>query len=108
MTARIPNVLHIRLVAPFPTRLRYFIDHYKLTSHEAEKMLRDRDESRRGYVQTYFNADLENPTRYDLKINTGRLGYLNSADLIYHLVMERQKAIRFVELSIDTFAKPTS
>jgi hypothetical protein len=42
ITARLPNVLHIRLVAPFSTRLRYFIDYYKLTSYEAEKVLRDR------------------------------------------------------------------
>jgi cytidylate kinase len=94
ITARLPNVLHIRLVAPFSTRLRYFIDHYKLTSHEAEKVLHDRDESRRHYLRTYFHANIEDPTQYDLTINTGRLGYPESADLIYHLVIQRQKVLR--------------
>ncbi|HYY28877.1 MAG TPA: cytidylate kinase-like family protein [Chthoniobacterales bacterium] len=108
ITARLPNVVHIRLVAPLSTRLRYFIDRYKLTSHEAEKMLRDRDESRRRYLRTYFNADVEDPTRHDLIINTGRLGYTDSADLIYHLVMQRQKAIRSGELPTDTLGKPSA
>jgi cytidylate kinase len=93
ITARLPNVLHIRLVAPISTRLRYFIDHDKLTSYEAERVLHDRDESRRHYLRTYFRANIEDPTQYDLTINTGRLGYPNSADLIYHLVMQRQKLL---------------
>jgi cytidylate kinase len=108
ITALLPNVVHVRLVAPFSRRLRYFIDHYKLTSYEAEKMLRERDESRRHYLRTYFDADIEDPTRYDLTINTGRLGYSDSADLIYHLVMQRQKEIRSGELPTEVLGKPSA
>jgi len=93
ITARLPNVFHVRLVASFKTRVRYAADLHHLSDAEAAKMLKEQDDSRRRYVRTYFNADIENPADYDITINTGRFGFVRSADLIAHLATQDQEAL---------------
>ena len=94
ITARFPNVLHVRLVAPFATRVRYTADRHHLTDAEAAKKLHEQDHSRRRYLRAYFNSDIDDPTRYDIIINTGRLGFTRSVDVIAHTAMQRQHALR--------------
>jgi cytidylate kinase len=93
ITARFPSVLHVRLVAPFKARLRYIGEHNHISTSEAEKILREQDDSRRRYLRTYFHADIDDPVLYDLTINTGRLGFTRCADLIHHLAREHEEML---------------
>ena len=93
VTARLPTVLHVRLVAPLNARLHYISEHYHISASEAEKMLHEQDDSRRRYLRTYFNADIDNPVLYDLTLNTGRLSFTRCADLIYHLAREHEEML---------------
>ena len=47
------------------------------------------DERRRRYVRTYFATDIDDPTNYDLIINTGRSGFEQAARIIVNLVIEK-------------------
>jgi hypothetical protein len=40
------------------------------------------EKGRRKYVRTHFHSDLEDPKNYDLVLNTGRISYLEAAEII--------------------------
>jgi cytidylate kinase len=89
ITAELPHVLHIRLVAPLPDRVRNFADYHKIPQDKAERLVRETDERRRGYVRTYFGTDTEDPTNYDLTINTARCGFGQAARMIVNVLIEK-------------------
>jgi cytidylate kinase len=89
ITAQLPHVLHVRLVAPLPDRVRNFADYHQLPQDKAERLVRETDERRRRYVRTYFEADTEDPTNYDLTINTSRSGFGLAARLIVNVLIEK-------------------
>src|SRR6201988_327530 len=86
--AQFPHVIHFRLVAPLPDRVRNFADYHKLPQEKASRLVRETDERRRRYVRTYFDTDTDDPTSYDLIINTGRSGWEQAARRIGNRVME--------------------
>ena len=89
ITAQLPHVAHIRLVAPLPDRVQNFADYHQLPQEKATRLVRETDERRRRYVRTYFETDTEDPTNYDLTINTGRSGFEQAARMIVDLVIEK-------------------
>lgn len=94
ITAHFPNVLHVRLVSPLSARVRYTADRSNLSDAEAANILREQDDSRRRYLRVYFNADIDDPSRYDITINTGRLGFARSVDMIAHLAKQHEETLR--------------
>jgi hypothetical protein len=46
-------------------------------------------------VRRYFNAEVEDPTLYDVTLNTGRLGFARAAEVIARLALQYRQA--FVE-----------
>jgi cytidylate kinase len=93
ITARLPNVLHVRLVAPFATRIRHSAEFYHLSETEAAKFVREQDQARRRYVRRYFNAEIDDPTLYDVTLNTGRLGFARAAEAIAQLAWQHRNAL---------------
>ena len=93
ITARLPNVLHVRLVAPFATRIRHSAEFYHLSETEAAKFVREQDQARRRYVRRYFNAEIDDPTLYDVTLNTGRLGFARAAEAIAQLAWQHRDAL---------------
>jgi cytidylate kinase len=89
ITTQLPHVVHVRLVAPLPDRVRNFADYHKLPQEKASRLVRETDERRRRYVRTYFDADTDDPTNYDLIINTGRSGFEQAARIVVNLVIEK-------------------
>jgi cytidylate kinase len=93
ITARLPNVFHVRLVAPLATRIRHTAKYYHLNESEAAKMVREQDHARRRYVRRYFNAEIDDPCLYDVTLNTGRLGFTRSAEIIAQLALQHRHAL---------------
>jgi cytidylate kinase len=89
ITAQFPHVIHVRLIAPLPDRVRNFADYHQLPQEKAARLVRETDERRRRYVRTYFDTDSEDPTNYDLTINTGRSGFEQAARMIVSLLIEK-------------------
>jgi cytidylate kinase len=87
ITKRLPYVFHVRLVAPLEKRVQHAVEYYNLTAADAAKKVREEDHARRRYLRRYFDADIDDPLLYDLVINTGRLGFARTAELIAQATM---------------------
>ena len=88
-----PNVLHVRLVAPFNLRVQNYAESYNITAKEAAHVVRESDEARHRYLQTYFGVNVADPWLYDLVINAGRTGNELAAKIIASTVVERARPI---------------
>ena len=82
VTAKLPHVLHVRLVAPLDDRIERICRDDHKTPVEARKFCLEEEAARARFLKTYFNADINDPALYHLVINTSRVGYDATARLI--------------------------
>jgi cytidylate kinase len=82
VTAKLPNVLHVRLVAPLEDRIERLCRDEQKTPAEARRFCLEEEQARTRYVKTYFNADINNALLYHLVINTSRVGCEQAARII--------------------------
>jgi cytidylate kinase len=90
ITAELPQVLHIRLVAPLEKRVEYAhkeYNQYNMTRDQARKFCLSEDRGRERYLKKYFNADINDPLLYHIIINTSLVGYDDAAKLIGDAVL---------------------
>lgn len=87
ITSRLPNMLHVRLVAPLEERIEYSRKTYGMTKIEARKFCLTKDSCRERYLKKYFHADINDPLLYHMVINTGLVGCADSAKLIGDTVL---------------------
>jgi cytidylate kinase len=106
ITARLPNVFHVRLVAPLATRIRHTAEYYHLSEAEAVKFVREHDQARRRYVRRYFNAEIDDPTLYHVTLNTGRSDFAGAAEGIAQLALRHHHA--FAERGHSIVTIPSS
>lgn len=81
VTAKLPHVLHIRLVAPLEDRIERIARDDHKTLAEARRFCLEEEQNRTRYVKTYYNADINDPMGYHMVINTSRVGTDNAAKL---------------------------
>jgi Cytidylate kinase-like family len=82
IAARLPRVFHVRLVAPLEQRIAHCQEAYGMTGPAARVFCQQEDLGRERYVRKYFNADVTDPLRYHMIINTGLVGYDDAARII--------------------------
>jgi cytidylate kinase len=82
VTAKLPHVLHIRLIAPLDDRIERICRDDHKTPSEARRFCLEEEQARARYVHTYFHADINDALLYHLVINTSRVGYENAAKII--------------------------
>lgn len=82
ITARLPRVLQVRLVAPLEQRVTHALEAYGMSETEARAFCVREDLARERYVKKYFNADIADPLHYHLIINTGQISYDDAAKMI--------------------------
>jgi cytidylate kinase len=82
VTARLRDVLHVRLVAPLEKRIEHAHKYYNMTRADAHKFCLTEDRGRARYLQKYFGADINDPLLYHMVINTGEMNYNAAARLI--------------------------
>ncbi|HTY88229.1 MAG TPA: cytidylate kinase-like family protein [Candidatus Acidoferrum sp.] len=87
LMAKMPQVLHVRLVASLAMRVEHVRQAHKLTESEAHKFCVTEDRARERYFRKYLDADINDPLLYHLIINTGWLGYEGAAKLIGDTVL---------------------
>jgi cytidylate kinase len=73
ITAKMPRVLHVRLVAPLELRIARISESRGITADQARAFCLEEDEGRKRYVRKYFKADINDPAHYHLVINTGNI-----------------------------------
>lgn len=82
ITARLPKVFHVRLVASLPRRVARVQELNQLTPKEAEKLVTSTDRGRGRYVSTHFHQRVDDDLLYHLVINTDLVPYPDAAQLI--------------------------
>jgi cytidylate kinase len=76
------NVLHIFIVAPREVRVKRAMERLKLDQKAAERTVDQIDAGRRHYVKTYYGRAWDDPTNYDLILNSASLSYPEIAKLV--------------------------
>jgi hypothetical protein len=89
ITSKVPNVFHVRLVAPLPNRIDRVRMTENLSEKAAAKYITKNDRGRNRYLKAYFHGRQDDDLLYDMVINTGRIPYIEAAQLIAKQAHER-------------------
>ena len=92
VTATLGHGVHVRLVGPAEHRASHMSHLQQLDVAAARAFNVKRDLARERYVRTNFNAAINDPTSYDLVINTGRVHLTEAVELVAALVNARTPA----------------
>jgi cytidylate kinase len=63
-------------------RIKTLMDRFGLTEAEARRRMHETDANRAAYTRQLYKRDWCDPDEYDLIVNTGRLGYQATAEVI--------------------------
>lgn len=85
-----PRLISIFLYASPQFCLEHIIKKFGLPPEEAKKYIKKNDRYRSEYNRYYTGQDWQNPKSYDLCINTGSLGFENTALLIHDYLNKRK------------------
>lgn len=77
-----PGTLHVRLIAPLDQRIQRVAQQQNISLDAARAQIEASDQHRRQYLKRYYHADWEDPSLYDLVINTGRISCGAACELI--------------------------
>lgn len=83
ITANMPGVFHVRLIASPADRIEHAQRCYEMTLTEAREFVAREDKGRARYLKKYFEVEADDPLNYHLVINTSKVSYDAAADLIY-------------------------
>ena len=83
------NALHVYIVAPREQRLGAIMKRLGLSQRDAEKALDDRDSGRLRYVRENYGRQWDDPSNYDLVVNTGRFSIEEAAGLVVEAAARR-------------------
>ena len=76
------DVLHVRVVAPFPQRVAYVMQREGLDRHTAEARIHQKDHERASYLKREYHHHPDQAQLYDLILNTSRLDLQRAVDII--------------------------
>jgi cytidylate kinase len=105
ITANLPHVLHVRLVAPFQQRVQHYAIYYHIDEENATHLVREKDVARRRYV-SQFGADIDDPVNYALVINTGQISFEEAARVISDTIVNTMGARHPKTSSIQPELRP--
>jgi len=88
-----PGVLHVRIVAPFDLRIQRIIERGGGDRRQAMESLRRSDRDSAGFMRGFFDVDWDDPTLYDLMINTRHL----SAEEAGRMITEPARSLEIKE-----------
>jgi cytidylate kinase len=80
--ARRPEALHVYVVASREWRARLAVERLGVAPGEVDRVLTETDRQRDRYVKEHYGRTREDPTNYDLVLNTGRLTIEGAAALV--------------------------
>jgi cytidylate kinase len=89
ITARLPRVLHVRLVGSTPERIARLQAFDKLNKKDALARIEREDGGRHRYLKRYFGKDIDDPLHYHLIINTDWVTLRHAAAIVGDLALNR-------------------
>ncbi|MDP2652903.1 MAG: cytidylate kinase-like family protein [Candidatus Omnitrophota bacterium] len=82
ITRRLPRGFHVRLIGSFEKRVEHMQEYLKMNEKKTRACLVKEQKDRRSYVRKYFSKDINDPSLYDLVINTDTVPVENAVRLI--------------------------
>lgn len=92
VTKDMPQGVSMRLVAPESLRIQRAMQAHDLSEREARAGARKRDSARERLLKVHFDADINDPTGYDVTWNLGSVSHKETAASMVGLVRERAPA----------------
>jgi len=84
------NVLHVRIRAPFSARVEAIMKRENISSYTAaEGRVAVKDHIRENFIKTFYRANINTASNFDLVVNTGRL----SEDLAVQWIIDAAREI---------------
>lgn len=80
--ANFPGAIHVRLIAPLDLRIQRVAQEQHIPVDAARAQVEASDQHRRQYLKRFYRVDWEDPSLYDLVINTGRISPEAACELI--------------------------
>lgn len=77
-----PNVIRLFFYADTASCVKNVVDMYAISEKEAKDRIESIDRTRAQYYRYYTGGEWNNVNNYDLCINTGRLGFERSAEVV--------------------------
>jgi len=78
----VPNVLHVRVVAPQKIRIQRIIKAHQISPQAAAAQIEESDRFRADYLESFYHIGWDDPTLYHLVINTGQMDLETSAEVV--------------------------
>ena len=72
----------VRIVAPQSWRIQNVSKEFDISIDEARRRVMRTESDRRAFIRKYFNADIADPTNYDLVINAATLNVSDTVNVI--------------------------
>ncbi len=72
----------VRIVAPQSWRIQNVSKEFDISVEEAKRRVMRTESDRRAFIRKYFNADIADPTNYDMVINTATLNVDDAVNVI--------------------------
>ena len=72
----------VRITASRKLRIENVARNFNLSQDEAKRRVIKTESNRKAFIRKYFNADIADPTNYDLVINTDALTVDNAVDVV--------------------------
>jgi peroxiredoxin/cytidylate kinase len=67
------GVLNVRIVAPLVARVKRIMKSEGLSQEAAQKLIEENDKAAAEYLRKFYNTNVEDPTIYDLVLNTEKM-----------------------------------
>ncbi len=77
-----PSVLRVFLRAPEEARLKVVMKRFGMAQDEARRKMLETDANRQAYIKQLYHRDWCDPDEFDLILNTDRLGYEATAEIV--------------------------
>lgn len=86
--------VRVKIHAPEELRILRIKDRGEFSEKEARKIVREADSQRLAFIRQYFHQDADDPSGYDLVINTGDICPELAAHLIKETLISKYKTLR--------------
>jgi len=86
----VPGTLHVRIFSSFAFRVKRLVESERVEEKNAVRMLRQSDRDSAAYMHSFFNADWNDATLYDLLINTEKLSPTTAVQMIIDSLQSRE------------------
>lgn len=88
-----PRVLHVRIIAPYGDRIARVAVSRGITAESAKAQIQASDRARKNYLRRFYQVNWEDPSLYDLVINTGRISVATAAESICQMARFQESAM---------------